>query len=50
MRRTARPHLAVRAAAASDPAAAAMLVEGRAWSDERYAAWLGRLWVAALPG
>jgi hypothetical protein len=24
------------------------LVEGRGWSDERYAGWLGRLWVAAL--
>jgi AcrR family transcriptional regulator len=95
MRRTARLHLAVRGAAASEPAAAAMLeeidrqrleamarharaaaatgqlavaedecrdvlwsttdgtlwhqlVERRGWSDERYAAWLGRLWVAAL--
>lgn len=95
MRRTARLHLAVRGAAASDPAAAAMLaeidrqrlesmgghareaaatgqlavseeecrdvlfsttdgtlwhhlVEGRGWSDERYAAWLGRLWVASF--
>ncbi|MEV6824189.1 helix-turn-helix domain-containing protein [Amycolatopsis sp. NPDC051102] len=95
MRRTARLHLAVRGAAASDPAAAAMLaeidrqrlesmaeharaavatgqlgvseeecrdvlwsttdgtlwhrlVEQRGWSDERYAAWLGRLWVASL--
>ncbi|ADJ46898.1 hypothetical protein AMES_5073 [Amycolatopsis mediterranei S699] len=95
MRRTARLHLAVRGAAASEPAAAAMLdeidrqrlesmtrharaaaetgqlavaedecrdvlwsttdgtlwhqlVERRAWSDERYAAWLGRLWVSAL--
>lgn len=95
MRRTARLHLAVRGAAASDPAAAAMLaeidrqrlaamaeharaaaatgrlavpedecrdvlwsttdgtlwhqlVEGRGWSDERYAAWLGRLWASAL--
>jgi AcrR family transcriptional regulator len=24
------------------------LVEGRAWSDERYAAWLARLWLATL--
>jgi AcrR family transcriptional regulator len=95
MRRTARLHLAVRGAAASDPAAAAMLaeidrqrleamaiharaaaatgqlavaeeecrdvlwsttdgslwhrlVEQRGWPDERYAAWLGRLWVSAL--
>ncbi len=95
MRRTAPLHLAVRGAAASDPAAAAMLaeidrqrletmgeharaavatgqlavaegecrdvlwpttdgtlwhrlVEERSWSDERYAAWLGRLWVASL--
>ncbi|GHG13892.1 MULTISPECIES: TetR/AcrR family transcriptional regulator [Amycolatopsis] len=95
MRRTARLHLAVRGAAASEPAAAAMLeeidrqrlaamaeharaaagtgqlavpedecrdvlwsttdgtlwhqlVERREWSDERYAAWLGRLWAAAL--
>jgi AcrR family transcriptional regulator len=24
------------------------LVERRGWSDERYAAWLGRLWVSAL--
>ena len=95
MRRTARLHLAVRAAAASEPAAAAMLeeidrqrlaamaeharaaavtgqlavaesecrdvlwsttdgslwhqlVERREWSDERYAAWLGRLWGSAL--
>lgn len=95
MRRTARLHLAVRGAAASDPAAAAMLaeidrqrlesmgghareaaatgqlavseeecrdvlfsttdgslwhhlVEGCGWSDERYAAWLGRLWVASF--
>jgi AcrR family transcriptional regulator len=24
------------------------LVEQRGWSDERYASWLGRLWVAAL--
>ncbi|MFB9684323.1 TetR/AcrR family transcriptional regulator [Amycolatopsis plumensis] len=95
MRRTARLHLAVRGAAASEPAAAAMLeeidrqrlasmaeharaaagtgqlavsedecrdvlwsttdgtlwhqlVERRGWSDERYAAWLGRLWAAAL--
>jgi AcrR family transcriptional regulator len=95
MRRTARLHLAVRGAAASEPAAAAMLdeidrqrleamarharaaaatgqlavaedecrdvlwsttdgtlwhqlVERRGWPDERYAAWLGRLWVAAL--
>ncbi|MFJ9787743.1 TetR/AcrR family transcriptional regulator [Amycolatopsis sp. NPDC101161] len=95
MRRTARLHLAVRGAAASDPAAAAMLaeidrqrlesmdghareaaatgqlavseeecrdvlfsttdgtlwhhlVEERGWSDERYAAWLGRLWVASF--
>jgi hypothetical protein len=24
------------------------LVERRGWSDERYAAWLGRLWVAML--
>ncbi|MET8846338.1 helix-turn-helix domain-containing protein [Amycolatopsis sp. NPDC004625] len=97
MRRTAGLHLAVRGAAASDPAAAAMLaeidrqrlegmgeharaaaatgqlavpeeecrdvlwsttdgtlwyrlVEQRAWSDERYAAWLGRLWVTSLVG
>jgi len=97
MRRTARLHLAVRGAAASDPAAAALLaeidrerlaamaaharaaagtgqlavaedecrdvlwsttdgtlwhqlVERREWSDERYAAWLGRLWVSALLG
>ncbi|WP_086848805.1 TetR/AcrR family transcriptional regulator [Amycolatopsis kentuckyensis] len=97
MRRTARLHLAVRGAAASEPAAAAMLdeidgqrlaamaeharaaaatgrlavsedecrdvlwsttdgtlwhqlVERRGWSDERYAAWLGRLWGAALAG
>ncbi|QKV80962.1 TetR/AcrR family transcriptional regulator [Amycolatopsis sp. Hca4] len=97
MRRTARLHLAVRGAAASEPAAAALLaeidgarleamaeharaaaatgqlavseeecrdvlwsttdgtlwhrlVEGRGWSGERYAAWLGRLWVAALLG
>ncbi|MEU4251726.1 helix-turn-helix domain-containing protein [Amycolatopsis sp. NPDC026612] len=95
MRRTARLHLAVRGAAASEPAAAAMLgeidrqrlesmagharaaaatgqlavaeeecrdvlwsttdgtlwhqlVERREWPDERYAAWLGRLWVSAL--
>lgn len=95
MRRTARLHLAVRGAAASDPAAAAMLaeidrqrlesmgghareaaatgqlavaeeecrdvlfsttdgtlwhqfVERLGWSDERYAAWLGRLWVASF--
>jgi AcrR family transcriptional regulator len=95
MRRTARLHLAVRGAAASDPAPAAMLaemdrqrlvamavharaaaatgqlavseeecrdvlwstsdgslwhglVEQRDWSDERYAAWLGRLWVSML--
>ncbi|MEU0534754.1 TetR/AcrR family transcriptional regulator [Amycolatopsis tolypomycina] len=97
MRRTARLHLAVRGAAASDAAAAAMLaeidrqrlegmaeharaaaatgqlavaedecrdvlwsttdgslwhqlVEGRGWTDERYAAWLGRLWAATLAG
>ncbi|MDS0137170.1 MULTISPECIES: helix-turn-helix domain-containing protein [unclassified Amycolatopsis] len=97
MRRTARLHLAVRGAAASEPAAAALLeeidrerlaamaeharaaavtgqlgvsedecrdvlwsttdgtlwhrlVEQRGWSDERYAAWLGGLWVAALVG
>ena len=24
------------------------LVERRAWSDERYAAWLGRFWIAVL--
>jgi AcrR family transcriptional regulator len=95
MRRTARLHLAVRGAAASDPAASAMLaeidrqrlesmgvhareaaatgqlavaeeecrdvlwsttdgmlwhrlVECQGWSDERYAAWLGRLWVSSL--
>ncbi|MFJ7213955.1 TetR family transcriptional regulator [Amycolatopsis sp. NPDC098790] len=95
MRRTARLHLAVRGAAASDPAAVAMLaeidrqrlesmgghareaaatgqlavaeeecrdvlfattdgtlwhqlVEGLGWSDERYAAWLGRLWTASF--
>ncbi|WP_410613641.1 TetR/AcrR family transcriptional regulator [Amycolatopsis sp. lyj-109] len=95
MRRTARLHLAVRGAAASEPAAAAMLdeidrqrldamagharaaastgqlavsedecrdvlwsttdgtlwhqlVERREWPDERYAAWLGRLWGSAL--
>ena len=94
MRRTARLHLAVRGAAVSDPAPAAMLaeitasglrpwqstpvppptgqlavseeecrdvlwstsdgslwhglVQQRAWSDERYAAWLGRLWVSML--
>lgn len=24
------------------------LVDGRGWSDERYATWLGRLWVAML--
>lgn len=95
MHRTARLHLAVRGAAASDPAAAAMLaeidrqrldamavharaaaatgqlavteeecrdvlwatsdgslwhrlVQQRGWSDERYAAWLGRLWVSLL--
>lgn len=95
MRRTARLHVAVRGAAASDPAAAAMLeeidrqrlesmaeharkaaatgrlavseeecrdvlwsttdgtlwhqfVERRGWSDERYAAWLGRLWVTSF--
>ncbi|MGW3965190.1 helix-turn-helix domain-containing protein [Amycolatopsis sp. NPDC005003] len=97
MRRTARLHLAVRGAAASEPAAAALLdeidrrrleamaeharaaartgrlavpedecrdvlwsttdgtlwhqlVERRGWSDERYAAWLGRLWASALVG
>jgi len=97
MRRTAQLHLAVRGAAASEPAAAALLdeidgqrlaamaeharaaastgqlavsedecrdvlwsttdgtlwhqlVERREWSDERYAAWLGRLWVSALVG
>jgi AcrR family transcriptional regulator len=97
MRRTARLHLAVRGAAASDHAAAAMLaeidrqrlaamteharaaaatgqlavaedecrdvlwsttdgtlwhqlVERRGWSDERYSAWLGRLWVSSLLG
>jgi hypothetical protein len=95
MRRTARLHVAVRGAAASDRTAAAMLaeidrqrresmaghataaaatgqlavsaeecrnvlwsttdgtlwhrlVECRGWSDERYAAWLGRLWVASF--
>ncbi|RSD07924.1 TetR/AcrR family transcriptional regulator [Amycolatopsis eburnea] len=95
MRRTARLHLAVRGAAASDPAAAELLaeferqrlvamagharaaaetgqlavaedecrdvlwsttdgtlwhqlVERREWTDERYAAWLGRLWVASF--
>lgn len=95
MRRTARLHLAVRGAAASDPTAAAMLaeidrqrleamaiharaaattgqlavseeecrdvlwstsdgslwhrlVQQRGWSDERYAAWLGRLLVSLL--
>lgn len=95
MRRTARLHLAVHGAAASDPAAAAMLaeidrqrleamavharaaattgqltvsedecrdvlwsttdgtlwhrlVQQRGWSDERYAAWLGGLWVSLL--
>ncbi len=95
MRRTARLHLAVVGAAASEPAAAAMLVEidrqrleamavharaaagtgqlavpepecrdvlwsttdgslwhglvqQRGWSDERYAALLGQLWVAVL--
>jgi AcrR family transcriptional regulator len=95
MRRTARLHLAVHGAAASDPAAAAMLaeidrqrleamaiharaaaatgqlavseeecrdvlwstsdgslwhglVQQRVWSDVRYAAWLGRLWVSLL--
>lgn len=95
MRRTARLHLAVVGAAASEPAAAAMLVEidrqrleamavharaaagtgrlavpedecrdvlwsttdgslwhglvqQRGWSDERYAALLGQLWVSAL--
>jgi AcrR family transcriptional regulator len=26
------------------------LVEQRGWSDEQYAAWLGRMWVAALVG
>jgi AcrR family transcriptional regulator len=97
MRRTALLHLAVRGAAASEPAAAAMLeeidrqrlaamaeharaaadtgrlgvseaecrdvlwsttdgtlwhqfVERREWSDERYAAWLGRLWGSVLVG
>lgn len=95
MRRTARLHIAVRGAATSDAAAAAMLteidrqrlaameiharaaaatgrlavtedecrdvlwtttdgslwhrlVEQRGWSDQRYAAWLGRLWVDLL--
>jgi hypothetical protein len=24
------------------------LVERRGWTDERYAAWLGRLWIALL--
>ncbi len=95
MRRTAGLHLAVRGAAASEPAAAAMLeeidrqrlaamgvharaaratgqlavsfeecrdvlwtttdgslwhrlVRQRGWSDKRYAAWLGQLWVALL--
>jgi AcrR family transcriptional regulator len=95
MRRTGPLHLAVQGAAASEPAAAAMLVEidrqrlagmavharaaaatgqlavsedecrdvlwattdgslwtrlvqDRGWSDRRYAAWLGRLWVAQL--
>lgn len=95
MSRTASLHLAVRGAAASDLAAAAMLaeidrqrleamtihahaaaatgqlavseeecrdvlwstsdgslwhglVQQRAWSDERYAGWLGRLWVSLL--
>ncbi|MCR6481989.1 TetR/AcrR family transcriptional regulator [Amycolatopsis sp. OK19-0408] len=95
MRRTARLHIAVRAAAASEAAAAALvadidrerlaamaeharaaaatgrlavsegecrdvlwtttdgtlwhqLAERREWSDERYAAWLGRLWVSAF--
>ncbi len=97
MRRTARLHLAVRGAAAGEPAAAAMLeeidrrrleamaeharaaadtgrlgvseaecrdvlwsttdgtlwhqfVERRGWPDERYAAWLGRLWGSVLVG
>lgn len=95
MRRTAGLHAAVRGAATSDPAAAAMLteidsqrldsmavharaaagtgqlavpeeecrdvlwsttdgslwqqlVEQRGWPDERYAAWLGRLWTSLL--
>lgn len=95
MRRTARLHLAVQGAAASEPAAAAMLIEidrqrleamaiharaaattgqlavsedecrdvlwsttdgslwhrlaeQRGWSDQRYAAWLGQLWVSLL--
>jgi AcrR family transcriptional regulator len=95
MRRTAALHLAVRGAAASDRAAAAMLVEidrqrlegmavharaaaasgqlavseeecrdilwsttdgslwhglveQRGWADERYATWLGKLWVSLL--
>jgi AcrR family transcriptional regulator len=95
MRRTAALHLAVRGAAASDRAAAAMLVEidrqrldsmavharaaaesgqlavseeecrdilwsttdgslwhtlveQRGWTDERYAIWLGKLWVSSL--
>jgi AcrR family transcriptional regulator len=95
MRRTAALHLAVRGAAASDRAAAAMLVEidrqrlesmavhahaaaasgqlavseqecrdilwsttdgslwhrlvgQRGWTDERYATWLGKLWVSLL--
>jgi hypothetical protein len=95
MRRTAALHLAVRGAAASDRAAAAMLVEidrqrldsmavharaaaesgqlaaseeecrdilwsttdgslwhtlveQRGWTDERYATWLGKLWVSSL--
>lgn len=95
MRRTARLHLAVLGAAASEPTAAAMLaeigrqrleamavhahaaaatgqlavteeecrdvlwstcdgslwrglVQQRGWSDERYAAWLGRFWVSVL--
>jgi hypothetical protein len=26
------------------------LVNGRGWTDEQFADWLGRLWVAALTG
>ncbi len=97
MRRTARLYMAVRGAASSDPAAAALLAEidrqrlesmaaharaaaatgqlavsqdecrdvlwsttdgslwhrfvkQRGWSDERYATWLGRLWMSQLVG
>lgn len=97
MRRTGPLHLAVRGAASSEPAAAAMLaeidrqrlesmathahaaattgqlavsrdecrdvlwsstdgtlwyrlVQQSGWSDERYARWLGRLWVSMLVG